>query len=235
MGDAAGEIELFLAAHAPPEHHARHLQQSAASLRKGMRSCRHRQAYLQLVARQYTPTRAPTDLAEFTAELAAGRAMRVALRLRRAAAEIDVTLCALILDNAISNAFKHGHPQAPDVRLTVTDADEPAPDALGPDRRPRSPAARESLPRPSAPAPKAEAVVPLTFTITNRAHLQRPRLTPHYLQVLAVGGSAASRHRGGRNIGWRRANSSPFFRWVSSGRSSSKEREGEGGEAVGKK
>ena len=54
MADAAGDIEMFLSKAAPngtPD--LAHLRQAAASLGRGMRRCRHRQAYLQLAAHRY--------------------------------------------------------------------------------------------------------------------------------------------------------------------------------------
>ena len=95
-----------------------HLRQSLASLRKGMRSCRHRQAYLQLAAQQYNLALHPVDLADFASELTSGR--HVTLDIPRVTVLLDPTLCGLILDNALSNAFKHGHPDHPSVKLTIT-------------------------------------------------------------------------------------------------------------------
>ena len=53
MADAAGDIEMFLDTHESSSASVQHLRQSLASLRKGMRSCRHRQAYLQLAAQRF--------------------------------------------------------------------------------------------------------------------------------------------------------------------------------------
>ena len=51
MADAAGEIEIFL--QDPSADSTAHLRQSYAALRRGMRSCRHRQAYLHLAMHSY--------------------------------------------------------------------------------------------------------------------------------------------------------------------------------------
>ena len=71
---------------------------------------------------------------------------------------LDERLCHLILDNALSNAFKHGHPQNPDVRLSI--------------------ALHETPTRDSAL---------LTATVTNVAHPARPPITPEYLTKVLEG------------------------------------------------
>ena len=59
MADAAGNIEMFLD-NVEPGMDVVHLKQSEASLRRGMRACQHRQAYLQLAAQRYQPPPPPT-------------------------------------------------------------------------------------------------------------------------------------------------------------------------------
>ena len=59
----------------------------------------------------------PVNLAEFVSELTSGRPVLVGFP--RMTVLIDPTLCSLILDNTLSNAFKHGHPESPAVRLTI--------------------------------------------------------------------------------------------------------------------
>ena len=162
MADAAGEIDLFLENGPCDEVACAPLRQSVASLRRGMRSCRHRQAYLQLVAHQYTPSLQPVGLVNFVNDLTAGRHMK--LDVKDFTACFDATLCSLILDNAISNAFKHGHPKTPNVQLTIKD--------VLPESGPRS------LPEPA---------VRLKFIITNDINPARPKITEDYVNKVLYG------------------------------------------------
>ena len=118
MADAAGQIEMFLEHVGCSDNDAEHLQLCIASLYRGMRSCRHRQAYVQMAANTYEVSLQPVRLAEFVGRLVAGRRMRV--QVPEGVLMLDATLCSLMLDNAISNAFRHGNPTDPAVRLTVT-------------------------------------------------------------------------------------------------------------------
>ena len=163
MADAAGEIEMFLEKTACAPSATRHLQQSSASLRRGMRSCRHRQAYLNLVMHRYMVSLRPVQLLQFGNELTRGRNIR--LSVKDLVVCIDVTLCGLILDNAISNAFKHGHPTAPDVTFTITDA---------------APAASPSR-------ALVQEQVQLAFVVTNKANPARPPLTQEYIDLVRSG------------------------------------------------
>ena len=147
-----------------------------AILQRGMRSCHHRQAYLQLAARKYSPALQPVHLAEFAGEITAGRDMR--LDVGAAVVMLDPTLCALILDNAISNAFKHGDPDAPDVAFRAS----------------------------AAAVPGEAGRVRLAFAVTNRAHPARPPLTPEYVDGILRGhpgpaGRAAARSAMSDQIG----------------------------------
>ena len=119
MADAAGEIDMFLETSSCSPSARAPLDQAVASLRRGMRTCRHRQAYLHLAANKYTPVLQQISLTAFASELTAGR--HVQLAVKNLTAFFDPILCSLILDNAISNAFKHGHPKTPNVSLSIDD------------------------------------------------------------------------------------------------------------------
>ena len=118
MADAAGLIELFLKEAECSDDDAQQLLQCAASLRRGMRSCQHRQAYLSMASESYALRLQPVCLAELVKELAVGRSMQVDVE--DCNVFLDQTLCQLILDNAISNAFQHGAGPDPGVKLRVT-------------------------------------------------------------------------------------------------------------------
>ena len=75
---------------------------------------------------------------------------------------IDERLCHLILDNALSNAFKHGHCDNPDVQLAIELSQ--AATATSPD------------------------TMLLTATVTNVAHPARPTITPEFVTQVLEGG-----------------------------------------------
>eukprot|EP00667_Euglena_gracilis_P003172 EG_transcript_3181 len=165
LADAAGTIELFLAG--TVERHT--LEAVIDCLRRGMRACRERQVYLKLVAGEYTPAMHVVDLEEFGRELVAGRG--VSSRLEKLTVHTDVVLLNLILENAISNALKHGHPSNPQVQFTISSS--PAGDDLSPPRD------HHRL---------------LQFTVTNLANPQRPVLTPEYVAQLLSGKVEVANH-----------------------------------------
>ena len=89
----------------------------AASLWRGTRSCRHRQMYFQLAKGTYTPVRQEVRVQVFLRDLTSGQDLTVDSPDLKAV--LDPMLVSLILDNAISNASKYGHPMHPNVRITV--------------------------------------------------------------------------------------------------------------------
>jgi signal transduction histidine kinase len=154
MADAAGNIEMFLETDQTGTD-VIHLRQSCASLRRGMRACQHRQAYLQLAAEKYKIALHPVALRDFATELTAGR--QVTLDVPEITVLLDPTLFGLIFDNALSNAFKHGHSVNPNVRLTIQcDTDE-------------------------------HPCVRLKFSVSNAVNPKRPCITPDYVRKLLAG------------------------------------------------
>eukprot|EP00667_Euglena_gracilis_P010852 EG_transcript_11062 len=126
LADVAANLEVFLAQQVGPGI----LQDCIACLRRGMRSCKERQVYLKLVAGDYAPVLNQVSVQEFGEELVAGRCMvHEPLELN---VFMDCALLNLILENAISNAVKHGHPSDPNVRLVVRDVSALAPVPLPP-------------------------------------------------------------------------------------------------------
>ena len=75
-GDAAGNIEMFLDK-VDNSTDVVHLRQSWASLRRGMRACQHRQAFLHLATQKYKISLHPVALLEFATELTSGRQVRL--------------------------------------------------------------------------------------------------------------------------------------------------------------
>ena len=85
------------------------------------------------------------------------------------AVELDPTACHIVLDNAVTNAFRHGCPDDPQVKLAVhlTDPD------------PTTPVwDRDAVISPAGPS-QARAKT-LRFLLTNRANPQRAPLTDRW-------------------------------------------------------
>jgi len=155
LADVAGYIELFLTGSAPVEV----LNDGVACLRRGMKACRDRHAYLKLVAGMYSPVLSTVGLRELGQELLGGRP--ASEQILDLTVLIDRTLITLILDTALSNAVKHGRPGDPDVTLTIRRTD-----AVGPFE------------------PPGNACV--EFLVSNAADPHRPPLSPHDATSLFV-------------------------------------------------
>jgi len=113
LADVAAYIDLFLAGSAPREV----LGDALACLRRGVKACKERQVYLKLVVGSYAAVANAVDLEAFTEDLLAGRQVRTSAI--SGTAYFDQTLLTLILDNALTNAVKHGCPENPDVVFAV--------------------------------------------------------------------------------------------------------------------
>eukprot|EP00667_Euglena_gracilis_P013206 EG_transcript_13600 len=147
LADVAANIEIFLAGELGPEV----LEDAVVCLRRGIQSCRARMVYLKMVAGDYVPVLNAINLKEFGQQLVAGRC--VATRFLDFTVLMDGTLMQLILENALSNAFKHGHPDLPGVQLII----------------------REERPPPGNDILCGRQRV--SFTVRNVAHPLKPKLT----------------------------------------------------------
>ena len=152
MADAAGEAELFLDAYDGPQEV---LPECVSSLRRGMQLCQHRQAYADLAAGQYAPRLALSSLRDFGVSLASGRKL-AKKEFSRASAAFDPIASEMILENALSNAFKHGCPDRPDVSFTISTARV------------------------------AEGSCRVQFRVTNRVSPAQPPLTDEYVRRLVT-------------------------------------------------
>jgi len=76
---------------------------------------------------------------------------------------LDPILCDIVLDNALNNAFRHGHPVDPQVNFQITMRDCPVPNPNHPHR------------------------YRLSFEVTNRCHPRRPPLTPNFVSQAMTG------------------------------------------------
>eukprot|EP00667_Euglena_gracilis_P003695 EG_transcript_3704 len=169
LADVAGNIEMFLAQALPDKV----LEDCIVSLRRGIRSCKERQGYLQLVAGQYQPVLNAVNLQDFGRQLLAGR--HATGRFPDCTIYADHMLLTLIFDNALSNAAKHGDPQNADVTFSI-----------------------EEIPADvcqNLPLGKRR----FCFQVTNMAHPGRPELTPEYVAQLFAGQAEPPPERG-RNV-----------------------------------
>jgi len=122
FADVAGNLELFLSGTATEDV----LNDAMLCLRRGIRVCKERQAYLKVVAGTYTPMLHPVALSQYGLDLVAGRP--VTTDLLDAVVVFDSTLLTLILENALSNAIKHGRHDDPDIKLSIRELVGEAPD-----------------------------------------------------------------------------------------------------------
>jgi hypothetical protein len=129
-----------------------------------MQLCQHRQAYVDLAAGQYAPRLTLSSLHDFGLSLASGRKL-VKKEFSRASAAFDPIACEMILENALSNAFKHGCLDRPDVSFTISTA--------GVD----------------------EGSCRVQFTVTNRVSPARPPLTDEYIRRLVTRSPCRSESR----------------------------------------
>eukprot|EP00669_Euglena_mutabilis_P007245 TRINITY_DN2598_c0_g1_i1.p1 TRINITY_DN2598_c0_g1~~TRINITY_DN2598_c0_g1_i1.p1 ORF type:complete len:626 (-),score=156.17 TRINITY_DN2598_c0_g1_i1:540-2279(-) len=176
MADAAGCIDMFLE-NVDGDQHL--LQQALGGLYRGMRWCKHRQAILRITAGgDCAVVEAPVDVNELGYALVLGR--DVDHRFEEGTVLLDSTLCSIVLDNAINNAFRHGCQKDPQVRFTIE---------VGPPTD-----------------PEATDVRRVAFTISNRANPARPvisqELIDKFLAATAptTSGSLLSDHLGLRHM-----------------------------------
>ena len=109
MVDASGCIDLFLL-----EKDVQSLAKAVDILFRGTWWCRLREALLRITTGTYTPDISAVDLQEFGANLAKGR-LHVSVTAPPELVRLDPLACNIVLDNAISNAIRHGCPRDPQV------------------------------------------------------------------------------------------------------------------------
>eukprot|EP00668_Euglena_longa_P020873 GGOE01025988.1.p1 GENE.GGOE01025988.1~~GGOE01025988.1.p1 ORF type:complete len:679 (-),score=215.88 GGOE01025988.1:17-2020(-) len=159
MVEAAGQIDAFLevCAPPPPELPRLHLQCALERLQSGMAWCKRRRVLLALMNKEAHPNTAPTSLTALGNALAAHRSMTTSFT--DLVVLLDEALTDLMLENAISNAFRHGHPTDPDVRFFIT----------------------------SGLIDQVKGTCTVTFRITNRSHPNRQLVTAELVQRCRLG------------------------------------------------
>eukprot|EP00667_Euglena_gracilis_P002249 EG_transcript_2250 len=113
LADVAANIEVFLAGAAS----ANLLEDGIACLRRGIKCCKDRQLYRQLAAGEYTTVTTAVNLREIGQQLISGRQIDGVFC--EGEVYLDIALCNLILDNALSNALRHGRPECPAVQFRI--------------------------------------------------------------------------------------------------------------------
>ena len=182
MVDAAGNIEVFLDSDHANGVSTDDLKQSAAMLRQGMKSCRHRQMYLRLEAQSYKRSLQKVSLQSHAEELTAGRSVRSDVD--NVTVLIDPVLCETILESLVSNAFAHGSKPDPDVQLQITT--QPVLNPLSRVERTSDDSSMGGhlFPDETALVSLVDTVrtVRLTFIVSNAVNPDRPRITEEYVK-----------------------------------------------------
>ena len=114
MIDALTLIESFLQHPSGPQRVL--LTQAQGHLRRGTEWCGHRLLLLQIVAAEYVPRPRAVNLRRLVDKLVLGSGVGVGPVCDHSVL-LDAALCGLVLEGALRNARRHGHPAAPDVRL----------------------------------------------------------------------------------------------------------------------
>ena len=127
-----------------------YLDKAIERLDSGIKWCKNRLLMIKVLSSQYVPQCTPVDLEAFASDLALGRQFKD-LTFPKACVSMDENLCAIMLENVIVNAFRHGKHQGPEVclHITLTPSDDGASRII-------------------------------TFTVTNRADPTRPPITPEF-------------------------------------------------------
>ena len=115
MADAWGLIDIFLQR---SEVREPLLCQALARLQWGMNWSKQRSLITRLMAGNYVPMLKPVGLQCFMDTLVQGRSVRQ-LPCGEETVSLDEAVCALVLENALSNATRHGRASDPDVCLSA--------------------------------------------------------------------------------------------------------------------
>ena len=153
MAEVKGCIETFLEDDTTDEL----LQRALERLQSGIKWCKNRLVLIRVFSTGYIPQLTSVHLATFVEGLISGRQMPH-VTFPDQYVWIDESLCALMLENVIVNALRHGHPEGPAVSLHI-----------------------DLQPKPST----AEHTI--TFRVTNRADPAKPRITPEFCRQASEG------------------------------------------------
>ena len=155
MADASGCIDLYCQER-PHGEDVDLLSKASNGLFRGMWWCKLREAVLRMVAGQYESEPEVVNLHQFAEDFVRGRDVEFECPLH--AVMLDPMACNVILDNAVTNATRHGCRTNPEVKLTMRVSEQSH----------NADAATIDSPIES------EMPVEVRFTVTNRADLSRP-------------------------------------------------------------
>uniref|UniRef100_A0A6T2J226 Response regulatory domain-containing protein n=1 Tax=Eutreptiella gymnastica TaxID=73025 RepID=A0A6T2J226_9EUGL len=155
MADASGCIDLYC--HERPHgEDVAYLSKASDGLFRGMWWCKLREAVLRMVAGQYESEPEVVNLHQFAEDFVRGRDVELECPLH--VVMLDPMACNVILDNAVTNATRHGCQTNPEVKLTARVSEQSH----------NADAAMIDSPVES------EIPVEVRFTITNRADSSSP-------------------------------------------------------------
>ena len=146
MAEVKGSIETFLEDGTTDDL----LHQALQRLQSGIKWCKNRLVLIRAFSSEYVPQLTSVNLATLVEGLISGRQMPH-VTFPDQCVWIDENLCALMLENVIVNALRHGHPGGPAVSLHIDLQPEPV-----------------------------TAEHTMTFRVTNRADPAKPRITPEF-------------------------------------------------------
>ena len=163
IADALAKVSSFIDATTLDKKVAAPLHDAITLMQQAMHKCRYRQVFFRLAAGTYVPDLKPIQLQQFVRDQAVGTLVRWSAP--GSVVQIDPILLGLILDNALSDAFKHGHPEDPDVQLSINTGTTNG---------------------------EQESQVQLEVCVTNRANPSRPMIDDDY--ITSVRRQDGSRH-----------------------------------------
>ena len=154
MADAMGCIEMH--GQRPGSDEAGQLMRASDILFRGISWCKLREAMLRIIAGCYEGAACNLNIEGFCQDFVRGRNME--LTCPSATLRLDPVACNIILDNAVTNALRHGCPNDAQVKLKVELPQDMGDDASDDGHlQSRSPAVR--------------------FLVTNKSNPDRPKLT----------------------------------------------------------
>ena len=153
MAEVKGSIETFLEDGTANEL----LHQALQRLQSGIKWCKNRLVLIRVFSIEYVPQLTSVNLATLVEGLTSGRQMPH-VTFPGQSVWIDENLCALMLENVIVNALRHGHPEGPAVSLHI-------------DLQPEPRTAEHTM----------------TLRVTNRGDPAKPRITPEFCRQASEG------------------------------------------------
>uniref|UniRef100_A0A7S4FZS8 Response regulatory domain-containing protein n=1 Tax=Eutreptiella gymnastica TaxID=73025 RepID=A0A7S4FZS8_9EUGL len=170
MADAGGCIELFVEESGFTDSDDGLLLKASNILFRGMWWCKLREALLQMIAGRYKMVREVVDVKEFAQDLVRGR--EVALECPPQMVQLDRMVCNVALDNAVTNAMRHGCQKDPQVKLSVEMTKQGLQDIHD--------ETQGAVPKHDMTDESGECTTPVEvrFVVRNRANPNRPLKAP---------------------------------------------------------